>query len=71
VSLQLGRRRRFCGKTRTGRLRILLSKSMSGVPAFQRDDVRFLFIFRERVQLGLKNISCSVYGRSVHNSKIQ
>ena len=38
---------------------ILLSKSMSHVSAFQRVDVRNLVIFRETVQLGLKDISCS------------
>jgi hypothetical protein len=42
-----------------GRLCILLSKSMSGVSAFQRVDVKNLVIFQGRVQLGLKDISCS------------
>jgi len=32
---------------------------MSGVSAFQRVDVRILFIFQERVQLGLTEIICS------------
>jgi len=31
---------------------------MSEVSAFQRADVKNLVIFRERVQLGLKDISC-------------